>query len=70
MQIWKSRDYKWRHYKKMKDNSKMRTLSEPNKIYIVRKVLKRAIQKCNFYWIWATVSKVMGIYVKFTKTTH
>ena len=35
------------------------------KIYIVQKVLMRAIQKCNFYWIWATVSKVMGIYVKF-----
>ena len=30
----------------------------------------RAIHKCNFYWIWATVSKVMGIYVNFTKTTH
>ena len=30
----------------------------------------RAIQKSNFYCIWATVSKVMGIYVNFTKTTH
>ena len=30
----------------------------------------RAIQKCNFYLTGATVSKVMGIYVKFTKTTH
>ena len=54
----------------MKDNGKARTSWEPNKIYIVRKVLKRAIQKCNFYWIRATVSKVMGIYVKCTKTTH
>ena len=44
--------------------------AEPNKIYIVGKVLMRATQKCNFYWIWATVSKVKGIYVKFTKTTH
>ena len=26
--------------------------------------------KCSFYWIWATVSKVMGVYVKFTKTTE
>ena len=25
----------------------------------------RAIQKCIFYWIWVTMSKVMGIYVKF-----
>ena len=43
----------------------MRTSKEPNKIYIVRKVLMRAIQKCNIFLIWATVSKVMGIYVKF-----
>ena len=26
----------------------MRTLTEPNKIYIVGKVLMRAIHKCNF----------------------
>ena len=48
----------------------MRTLEKRNKTYIVQKVLVRAIQKCNFYWIWATVSKVMGIYVKFTKTKY
>ena len=48
-----------------KNNGKMQTSAEPNKIYINRKDLMRAIQKCNFYWIWATVSKVMGIYVKF-----
>ena len=30
----------------------------------------RAIQKCDFYWIWATVSKVMGIYVKFGLFYH
>ena len=35
--------------KTMKDNGKVRTLKEPNKIYIVRKVLRRAIQKCLFY---------------------
>ena len=35
--------------KTMKDNRKVRTSSEPNKIYIVRKDLRRAIQKCNFY---------------------
>ena len=56
--------------KTMENNRKMRTSAEPNKIYRVGKVLMRAIQKYNFYWIWATVSKVMGIYVKFTKTTH
>ena len=36
---------------RMKDNGKVGTLSEPNKEYIVRKVLRRAIQKCNFYLI-------------------
>ena len=32
----------------MEDNGKMRTSAEPNKIYIVGKVLMRDIQKCNF----------------------
>ena len=54
----------------METNGKMRTSAEPNKIYIVPNVLMRTIQKCKFYWIWATVSKVMGIIAKFTKTTH
>ena len=35
--------------KTMENNGEMRTLAEPNKIYIVGKVLMRAIQKCNFY---------------------
>ena len=35
--------------KAMEDNGKMRTSAEPNKIYIVGKVLMRATQKCNFY---------------------
>ena len=56
--------------KTMENNEKMRTSAEPNKIYIVGKVFTRAIQKCNFYWIWATVSEIMYIYVKFTMTTH
>ena len=51
--------------KTMENIGKMRTCAEPNKIYIVRIVLLRAIQKYNFYWTWATVSKVIGIYVKF-----
>ena len=48
----------------------MWTSSDSKKIYIIWKVLRKAIPKCNFYWFWATVSKGMGIYVKFTKTTH
>ena len=52
MQIWKPCDKKWRHNVITKNNGKMRTSAEPSKIYIVRKVLMRAIQKCNFYWIW------------------
>ena len=35
------------------------------KVYVIRKGLITANQKCIFCWIWATVSKVMGIYVKF-----
>ena len=54
----------------MQNNGKMRTSAEPNKIYVVGKVLMRAIQKCNFFFNLSTVSKVMGIYDKFTKTTH
>ena len=56
--------------KTVENNGKMRTSPEPNKIYIIRKVLMRAIQKCNFHWIWATVSKVLGIFVKFNITTN
>ena len=43
----------------------MRTYEKPIKLYTIRKVLTRAIQKCNFYQIWETFSKVMGISVKF-----
>ena len=34
--------------KTMENNGKLRTFSEPNKIYIVRKVLMRAIQNVTF----------------------
>ena len=34
--------------KPMGHNGKMRTSAEPNKIYILQKVLMRAIEKCNF----------------------
>ena len=39
----------------------MRTSEKPVKLYIIRKVLTRAIQKCKFYQIWAILSKIMGI---------
>ena len=66
IQIWKPCDKKWRHNDIItKNNGKMRTSSKPNKLYIIRKVLMRAIQKCTFYWIWVTMLKVMSIYVKF-----
>ena len=35
----------------MENNGKMWISSKLNKMYIVRKVLMRAIQKCNFYLI-------------------
>ena len=44
-----------------KDNGKMRMSEKPVKLYIIRKVLKRAIQKCTFYRIGVILSKVMGI---------
>ena len=57
-------DEEWRHNdvvtKTMENNGKMRTSAEPNKIYIVRKALKRAIQKCNFYWILSHCVKSYG----------
>ena len=47
------------------------------KLYIIRKVMMRAFQKCNFYFSWVTESKVMAnkvkfwpILVDFTMTSH
>ena len=34
-------------------------------IYISSKGFDKGYPNCTFYWIWAIVSKVMGIYVKF-----
>ena len=51
--------------KTMENNGEMRTSAKPKKLYINRKVLMRATQKCTSYWIWATMSKVVGIFVKF-----
>ena len=66
MQVWKPCDTKWHHDDIIsKNNRKMRISAKPNKLYIVRKVLMRGTQKCRFYWIWAFMSKVMGIFVTF-----
>ena len=46
-----------------KTMAKIRTSAKPNKIYIIRKVLIRAIQKCTFIE-FEPVSKAMGIFVK------
>ena len=35
--------------KTMENNGEMRTSAKPNKLYIIRKVLMGAIQKCTFY---------------------
>ena len=51
--------------KTMENNGEIRTSAKPNKLYINRKVLMRAIQKCTSYWIWATMSKGVGNFVKF-----
>ena len=44
-----------------KNNGKMRMSEEPVKLYIIRKVLRRAIQKFTFYRIGVILSKVIGI---------
>ena len=74
MQIWKPCDYKWRHNdvitRNNENDGKMRTSAEPNKIYISFEKFWWELFKSNFYWIWAILSKVIGMYVKFTMTTH
>ena len=45
MQIWKLNNNKWRHNNVItKNNGKIQTFSKPNTLYIIRKVLMRAIQ--------------------------
>ena len=62
MLIWKPNNNKRRHNVVItKNNDKIWTSAKPNKIYIIRKVLMRAIKK----WIWATVSNLTTIFVKF-----
>ena len=48
----------------------MRTSSETNKIYIVGKVLMRAIQKCNFIEFEPLCQKLWEFMAGFTMTTH
>ena len=49
IQIWKPCDKKWRHNDIItKNNRKMRTSAKPNKLYIIQKVLMRAIQNILF----------------------
>ena len=36
----------------------MAKFGPPNRFYIIRKVLTRAIQKCTYYLIWAAMSKL------------
>ena len=48
----------------------MRTSSEPNKIYIVRKVLMRAIQKCTFIEFEPMCQRLRAFMSRFTMTNH
>ena len=62
MQIWKKCDKKWRHNDLITENNrKIGTSEKPTKLYIIRKVLTRTIQKCRFCQIWTFSSKGMGI---------
>ena len=40
-------------------------LRETKQIIYHSKGIDESYPKCTFYWIWVTMSKVMGIYVKF-----
>ena len=61
MQNWKPYDKKWRHNDIItKNNGETRTSVKPNKLYIIRNVLMRVIQKCTFYWIWGHYVKSYG----------
>ena len=63
MLIWRPNNNKRRHNDVItKNNGKIRTSAKPNKIYIIWKLLMRAIQKCAFYWIWATVCQILALF--------
>ena len=38
---------------------KFGTFPKPDKLYIIRKVMMSAFQKCNLYFNWVTESKVV-----------
>ena len=42
------------------NNGKIRTWAEPNQIYIIRKVLMRTIQNCNFIELNTSFTKPFG----------
>ena len=43
-------DYLWRHNDVItKNNVKIRTTVKPDKLYIIRKIMMKAFQKCNFF---------------------
>ena len=64
--------------KTMENNGEMRTSSKPNKLYIIRKVLIRAIQKCTFLIefeplcpkLWAFLSNLAFFKCPLTKYGH
>ena len=61
MQIWKLRDIKGRINEVMtRNNGKIWTWKKLVKLCISQKVCRKAMQKCNCYRIWATLSEVMG----------
>ena len=61
-QIWKPCDMKLHHYDVItKNNRKIRASEKPVKLFIIRKFLTKAIQKCSADQIRATLSNVVGI---------
>ena len=63
MQILKLNNKKWRHNKVItKNNGKIQTFWKPNTIVYHSKGID---PKRNCYCVWATVTKVMDIFLKF-----
>ena len=61
MQIWKLCGKKWRQNDVITKNDKKMHTEKPVKLYIIRNVLMRAIQKCKFNRIRVILSTVVGI---------
>ena len=63
MQIWKVNSNKWRHNHVItKTMTKFGPPRNPLNYISFESRLTTGIEKCSFYWIWATMSKVMGIF--------